>query len=801
MKRKLISLFVAFAMVLLTIPAFNVSAEVGTDIVGTGQLELDTDPTGGYEGDYVVIYNPSTSSYSTFNTGDMTGRIETEIDPYCNVSRGESASDELIRIDVDSMIAEQNAGMEKPELPEAEKTSYNVGDVHNFSISSYSPGPSTLSFRCVAKGDHCYVWTPSQNLPNYYPIDAMDPTFAQQVSDEFDSNYALMNSSFGDHNNGSQGDGRVHLMYYNIDDGFQPGVSTSYVAGYFSSMDFYYNGLPMIHLDTYPGVYYVNAEGEESYRLERTFNTFCHEYQHLINYSQTGGMDTWLNECMSAAAEEICYPGSSVVSRIQSWEQYYFADNDDWLCPPHEFAYEPNCEIHNGYSMYDWSNGLNYILPLYSQVSFFSQYLFTHYGNSIFRTITQNYANNGGDDISAISTATGANTSTLVKNFRIALTANDYSSFDGLYGFMPQESYDPSAYHDVENPYDLLGPVVFTGTSCSIAAGGAITVKPVGGVYNPPSGANSGLVYIGIRRNIYSEPVPLDGITITPNDAEAFVGHETNLRIVRDPVNANDYTAVWTSSNPDVASVAGGNYSAVVTGVSAGIATITCIATNNQSGRSYTATATVTVRPYPTLDDALNVSGGTLHFTSTGEYPWEINFEQPGRTCASSGNVNVSDSTSSVVTTVQMEAGETLTFEWSVSSESNYDKLKFFVNSTERTNISGNVGFTSYTYTAATSGSYTFMWSYQKDYSVNSGRDCGYLDNVVYSGDPGTGVIPGDANLDGIVDVTDALIAMRAALGIIQLNEQQQAACDINGDGNIDITDVLLILRMAMNII
>ena len=42
---------------------------------------IDTDSTGGYEGDYVVIYNPATSSSTSYSTGTLTGLIETTIEP------------------------------------------------------------------------------------------------------------------------------------------------------------------------------------------------------------------------------------------------------------------------------------------------------------------------------------------------------------------------------------------------------------------------------------------------------------------------------------------------------------------------------------------------------------------------------------------------------------------------------------------------------------------------------------------------------------------------------------------------
>ena len=88
-----------------------------------------------------------------------------------------------------------------------------------------------------------------------------------------------------------------------------------------------------------------------------------------------------------------------------------------------------------------------------------------------------------------------------------------------------QEGYDPSGYYDVANLYSLLCPVVFTGNSCSVKGGGAICVKPVGGVYTPPSNASSNLRYIGVTRNPVSQEhrpgdVDMNG---TVNSADALI--------------------------------------------------------------------------------------------------------------------------------------------------------------------------------------------------------------------------------------------------------------------------------------
>ena len=114
-----------------------------------------------------------------------------------------------------------------------------------------------------------------------------------------------------------------------------------------------------------------------------------------------------------------------------------------------------------------------------------------------------------------------------------------------------------------------------------------------------------------------------------------------------------------------------------------------------------------------------------------------------------------------------------MTFDWKVSSESQYDKLKFFVNNSERENITGSVNWNTVSYTAPSTASYTFSWEYNKDYSVDSGEDCGWVDNIFvpgYVGEPQPPeYIPGDVDMNGTVTVTDALLAMRKAMGLIEL--------------------------------
>ena len=435
---------------------------------------IDEDASGGYEGDYVVIYNPDTSENSSYSTGTMTGLIQTTVNANAAsgddgaLRQGQAASDTLYKIDIDAQLEELAKTAEVKE-PEPTRTSYNVGSTKTFSIlSNYSPtGSGSVQFKCLYVGQHCYIWTPTSSSENVYALDWIDDSYAKLAADEFDSKFDLMQSSFGNHTNGSSGDGKLHILYYNIDDGWSAGSSGGYIAGFFYKLDISNNGLPILNIDTYPGVYYKNASGKVSKSMNGTYNTMVHEYQHLINYSNTNGMSTWLNECFSAASEEICYPGSSVVSRIQAWEDYYYSDNNDWLNPPAEFEYNSSFNLHNGYSMYSWNNNLSDVLALYGQVSLFAQYLYSRFGNTIYKQISSAYRSS---EPAAITSATGVNCADLVKDFRVAVTANTtQSQYNGRYGFKVQSGYNPSKYHNVQNPYELLVLVCKMAFICSIS--------------------------------------------------------------------------------------------------------------------------------------------------------------------------------------------------------------------------------------------------------------------------------------------------------------------------------------------
>ena len=80
----------------------------------------------------------------------------------------------------------------------------------------------------------------------------------------------------------------------------------------------------------------------------------------------------------------------------------------------------------------------------------------------------------------------------------------------------------------------------------------------------------------------------------------------------------------------------------------------------------------------------------------------------------------------------------TLSFYWTVSSESGKDFLAFYIDSAEQASISGPLYgpdlkiWIKKSYLIS-SGSHTLRWQYTKDSTTSFGGDSGWVDNVVFT--------------------------------------------------------------------
>ncbi len=134
------------------------------------------------------------------------------------------------------------------------------------------------------------------------------------------------------------------------------------------------------------------------------------------------------------------------------------------------------------------------------------------------------------------------------------------------------------------------------------------------------------------------------------------------------------------------------------------------------------------------LAEALDTDG-TLEWGTIGTPEWfgQSLVTHDGVDAAQSGAI--SDGTA-----VSAQSGitgpGTLSFWWKVSSETNKDYLKFFVEGVQQTRISGEADWRWLSYTFP-SGACTLKWTYSKSPAGTAGQDRGWLDQVQFVPGPG----------------------------------------------------------------
>ena len=121
-----------------------------------------------------------------------------------------------------------------------------------------------------------------------------------------------------------------------------------------------------------------------------------------------------------------------------------------------------------------------------------------------------------------------------------------------------------------------------------------------------------------------------------------------------------------------------------------------------------------------------------------GSYGWVIDNTNAyeGTYCAKSTTIS-HNQTASISVTMDVEPDGEISFYRKVSSESSYDYLRFYINNVEQDEWSGTLGWAQETYAVAEGTDVEFKWTYQKDGSVSSGSDCGWIDEIIFppSGD------------------------------------------------------------------
>jgi hypothetical protein len=100
-----------------------------------------------------------------------------------------------------------------------------------------------------------------------------------------------------------------------------------------------------------------------------------------------------------------------------------------------------------------------------------------------------------------------------------------------------------------------------------------------------------------------------------------------------------------------------------------------------------------------------------------------------GNSSAKSDSIIHNQSATMSITFEFLEDG-IISFYRKVSSETNYDFLKFYIDTTEKGKWSGAMDWSEVSY-AVTAGTRKLTWSYSKDSSTDGGFDCAWLDNIL----------------------------------------------------------------------
>lgn len=177
----------------------------------------------------------------------------------------------------------------------------------------------------------------------------------------------------------------------------------------------------------------------------------------------------------------------------------------------------------------------------------------------------------------------------------------------------------------------------------------------------------------------------------------------------------------------------------------------------NVSAGSYETARDFTFKVGLILEDFETGNFTKYPWTHVGNQPWIITSVDPfeGIYSAKSGAITHSQ-TSQLILNYEVAIEDEISFYRKVSSESNYDYLKFYINNTLAEQWSGTVAWGKVTY-PVTAGLKIFKWEYMKDGSLSSGSDCAWIDFIQLP-PTSTCPLPGSLNAGSVTD-NSALIS------------------------------------------
>lgn len=461
-----------------------------TSITGTSGTSLNNVS-------YVMIYNPfiydegdgsAMPVSASMNTGDMSSQIIVGmnkaggLEPDIEIPTVRSQAENDANVDTSGVNREGiRAGGMDP--------AYNVNDQKDFYHTDETMNNKLLSrFQCLYSGSYCYIW----GLNGSITADQ-----AQMMGAEFDANiYNSVTSTFGTARFTENG-GKINLLFYPMQEGLggyfttadifsSAEVPESYIAQYGFNVDH-----AIIHINSA----YVTAD------VNYAKSTMAHEFQHLIcasdcfNFAETPWMATWLNEAMSAYAEELVYPG---IKEAGYYNQFMYLSNN----------------FRTGQSLYNFDTTFDDYIGAYGAVYLFSQYLEQFSGPDVFSKVHSWWRNSYRADATEASALAMALSDqafqTIIEKYYYSSAINNtllsQGDFDLVLSYLTLDFHIECLKPALSNLYGLEdqmhAAMIYSEISpVDIEGGGRIIVATQNGNYQIPADADPNLVYIGLDAN------------------------------------------------------------------------------------------------------------------------------------------------------------------------------------------------------------------------------------------------------------------------------------------------------------
>ena len=365
---------------------------------------------------------------------------------------------------------------------------FDVGDETEFYVFSEDlRSRDQETFECMYAGEHCYIW--------YLEGEEIDESAADTLGEEFDNHiYENDTEAFGPGR--FVEDGKLNILCYPMPKGYG---GFFYLYDIFSSAEIDEKTAEANMLNVDRAIINVNSDSFED-DMDYATSTLAHEFQHqicasdLFYYSGTPRMKSWLNEAMSAYAEELNYSGIKEAGHYN--EMFYLSDN-----------------YRKGQSLYNFENATDEYIGAYGAVYLFEEYLREKNGDGVFFNIHDYWRNSYDPD----ATEAKALAASVDNDYYLQIGMNyeydadlldEFDSFEADWiSKMTLDFYLKTldlSFANLEEYGEMVYlQMLYTDIdSVDIEGGGRILVATQDGSYEIPDDADDNLIYIGFDENM-----------------------------------------------------------------------------------------------------------------------------------------------------------------------------------------------------------------------------------------------------------------------------------------------------------